>query len=185
MYFLFVFFHFWVEVLFFCNSLVFFCFVTPLFIKKKSVALLYRIVRQHKHVHSHTDSTATPLAWRECHTVAWCHANISANCQHMVRMQNSWAGAKHSGARTRWSYPSKERKKKKRNPKRGSFPNKPTGTEFHQQRDIPWIMYFPTEPRCSLMTLELWSEAFLMRTNQLHFSAESKKSSALETQKNS
>lgn len=60
----------------------------------------------HTHICAH--STAHQQARGECHTVAWRRANILANCQHIVGMQNSWAGAKHSGAKTRWSYPSKK-----------------------------------------------------------------------------
>jgi hypothetical protein len=78
----------------------------------------------------HGTLAASQQALWECHTAAKCNANISTNCQHILRMQGSRAGAQHSAAKARWSYPGKKRPKTTWPP--GLIPKEPTGTAaFH------------------------------------------------------
>lgn len=76
-------------------------------------------------------------------------------------MQNSWAGAKRSGAKTRWSYPSK-----KDTQNMAPFPmsqeaQHSIGKEHSNTKDIILFCFFVfKEPRCSLITLHSSAEAF-------------------------
>lgn len=122
----------------------------------------------HRHVHIHT--AASQQAQGECHTAAWRLANISANCQHIVGMQNSWAGAKRSGARTRWSNPSK-----KDTQNMAPFPMSQEAQHsigkdiilFSRSQDVHWSHFIPVQKHflnVKEVIMMLWRLKFLAAT---------------------
>lgn len=126
----------------------------------------------HIHTHVYTDmytythiQTASQQAQGECHTVAWRLASISANCQHIAGMQNSWAGAKRTGARTRWSYPSKKDTKNMAPFPMSQEAQHSIGKEHGNAEDIILFFFFSRSQDVHLSFFMPVQTHFLIRSN--------------------